>query len=201
MDWQLEGACRLRISSQREPAALTLEVEQAPDSASAAELANILVLMSSALSRVEENPQVEAHLRGASRTPRKGWMDNWGRGSLMGLGVFVLGVGAGLPLSGCMGHAASGLAFTPLAQTGWSYLDHMAELHSDAVSYPMPSKPLELQATAPCRTKRDEVEINGGCWMELARRPPCIEETQAEYQGKCYMPVVKPSRPLRSVQP
>jgi hypothetical protein len=34
------------------------------------------------------------------------------------------------------------------------------------------------------------LEINGGCWMELAQKPPCADVV-AEYQGKCFVPVSK----------
>jgi len=61
------------------------------------------------------------------------------------------------------------------------------------IAYSLPEKPFIDQAKAPCLTKEDEVEINGGCWMELARRPPCREK-QAEYRGKCYLPVSASSR-------
>lgn len=44
------------------------------------------------------------------------------------------------------------------------------------------------------------VPINGGCWGTLERRPPCHEE-QAEYQGKCYLPVAAKSRVPQSVKP
>lgn len=43
---------------------------------------------------------------------------------------------------------------------------------------------------------KGEVEINGGCWVELARRPPCYGK-QAEYRGKCYLPVSARSRDTR----
>jgi len=41
--------------------------------------------------------------------------------------------------------------------------------------------------------------INGGCWVEVAKNPPCYED-QAEYQGKCYLPVSKTPRQQREPQ-
>ncbi|MET0400754.1 MAG: hypothetical protein ABW123_00060, partial [Cystobacter sp.] len=68
-------------------------------------------------------------------------------------------------------------------------------------AYPLPSKPFSNQAAAPCYPEVDEVEINGGCWVALDRRPPC-RELQAEYKDKCYLPVTKSrTRPAQSVQP
>ncbi len=37
-----------------------------------------------------------------------------------------------------------------------------------AIAYPMPGKPFSDQAKVPCKTKLHQVEINGGCWLELA---------------------------------
>jgi hypothetical protein len=74
---------------------------------------------------------------------------------------------------------------------------------AEPFAYPLPGKPFSDQAKAPCRTHLDEVEINGGCWVTLERRPPC-RETQAEYGGKCYLPVsarTRERREPRSIQP
>ncbi|AKJ03478.1 Hypothetical protein AA314_05104 [Archangium gephyra] len=73
------------------------------------------------------------------------------------------------------------------------------------ITYPLPVRPFSDQAKAPCFPKSGEVEINGGCWVELAKRPPCYDD-QAEHQGKCYMPVSaksheKKRREPHSVQP
>ncbi|HZH79016.1 MAG TPA: hypothetical protein VEY88_23515 [Archangium sp.] len=68
------------------------------------------------------------------------------------------------------------------------------------IAYPLPDKPFSNQARPPCRTNADHVAINGGCWMEIARRPPCHEE-QAEYEGKCYIPVMKAPRRPQSLSP
>jgi hypothetical protein len=63
-----------------------------------------------------------------------------------------------------------------------------------AITYPLPAKPFRNQAKTPCLPRKGEVEINGGCWVELAKRPPCHED-QAEHQGKCYMPVAERPKP------
>ncbi len=51
----------------------------------------------------------------------------------------------------------------------------------------------EVLSIAIERLANYEVEIHGGCWVELAKRPPCYEN-QAEYGGKCYLPVSARSR-------
>jgi hypothetical protein len=47
--------------------------------------------------------------------------------------------------------------------------------------------------------RKGEVELNGGCWVALEKRPPCYDD-QAEYQGKCYLPVSARSRKPREPQ-
>ncbi len=49
---------------------------------------------------------------------------------------------------------------------------------------------------ASCIPHEGEVEINGGCWVALEKRPPCFN-SQAEYKGKCYLPVSARSRNTR----
>ncbi|HEX5745014.1 MAG TPA: hypothetical protein VFZ09_02160 [Archangium sp.] len=74
-------------------------------------------------------------------------------------------------------------------------------LSPSAITYPIPKKPFRNQAKVPCLPRKGEVEINGGCWIELAKRPPCFED-QAEHQGKCYMPVAERPKPEPSaIQP
>jgi anti-sigma-K factor RskA len=75
------------------------------------------------------------------------------------------------------------------------------EPNSSGITYPLPTKPFGNQAKAPCKPRKGEVEINGGCWVELAKRPPCYDD-QAEYQGKCYLPVAERPKPQPSaIQP
>jgi hypothetical protein len=73
--------------------------------------------------------------------------------------------------------------------------------NSSGITYPLPAKPFGNQAKAPCKPRKGEVEINGGCWVTLEKRPPCYDD-QAEYQGKCYLPVAQRPKPQPSaVQP
>ncbi len=68
-----------------------------------------------------------------------------------------------------------------------------------AIAYKMPEEPFKEQRKPPCRPELD-VEIRGGCWIELSRTAPCARGS-AEYQGKCYLPVKKLDPPPTSVQP
>jgi hypothetical protein len=53
-----------------------------------------------------------------------------------------------------------------------------------ALGRPMPSKPYPDQRRPPCG--RGETEINGGCWVEVAKqKPPCGNE-MFDYEGACY---------------
>lgn len=63
---------------------------------------------------------------------------------------------------------------------------------------PLPIKPFEGQKTPPC-TKRVQVELNGGCWIETSVQPPC--EELFEHQRKCYVPVRMAQPPPTSVGP
>ncbi|WP_306818320.1 hypothetical protein [Archangium lipolyticum] len=179
---------------------MTLEVEQAPASVPVKELVDILVLMTAAVERVEDNAQLQAHLAEGRVSP---W-GRWGPRAVAGLAVLALGLGVWL-------HGASGPEHSePIlpdvksqgpASTDAPDLINTEDSQAPSIAYPLPAQPFRNQAKAPCRTQADEVEINGGCWMELARRPPC-SVTQAEYQGKCYMPISKDRGRLpQSVQP
>jgi len=200
VEWQPEGAWRMRLSCQPESPAVTLEVEQAPASASVPELVDILVLMTAALERVEDNARVGAHLAGGRVSP---WR-RWGPRAIAGFAVLALSLGFWL-------HGASGPEHLEptspgLASQGPSPTDapdwvDMEDSQTRGIAYPLPAVPFRNQAKPPCRTETDAVEINGGCWMPLERRPPCAA-THAEYQGKCYMPISKGGGRLpQSVQP
>jgi hypothetical protein len=205
VEWQPEGPWRMQLSCQSRPTRVTLEVKQAPASARMSELANILVLMAASVERVEDSAQVQAHLARASAGFLKHWAGRvrplWrSRRGLAVAGLAMLTLGfcfreARAP--GCARmHAMPDLtsnalsaadAPDSLAYTGPS---NAHEPHEGLIAYPLPPKPFRDQSSAPCRLKVGEEEINGGCWVEIARRPPCTE-VQAEYQGKCYLPVSK----------
>lgn len=200
VEWQPEGPWRVRLSCEPKSPSVTLEVEQAPASAQVTELADILVLMTAAVERVEDNSQVQAHL---ARGRVSHWV-RWGPRAVASLALLALGLGVWL-------HRASGpehLDSPPpgVDSAGPFQIDAPELINSDdsqsaAITYPLPSAPFRNQAKAPCKTKIGEVEINGGCWVELAQRPPCYEN-RAEYQGKCYLPVSKDRGRLpQSAQP
>ncbi|EPX61766.1 hypothetical protein D187_010385 [Cystobacter fuscus DSM 2262] len=198
VDWRPEGAWELRVYCRPGTSSMSLTVVRSPDSAQVSELTNVFVQMTAALTRVEDNPKVQAHIaRGAVRP--------WGRwaacvaagAAVLALGVWIQEVGASMQSELTSwdeaGKRPSQLNAPILANTG--------EPSTTSIAYPLPYEPFRNQAKAPCRPDLGEVEINGGCWVTLERRPPCTA-VQAEYQGKCYMPVSKDrGRPPQSAKP
>jgi serine/threonine protein kinase len=66
----------------------------------------------------------------------------------------------------------------------------------EGVSADVPPGPQSGQRTPPC--KRPQIEINGGCWIEVANEaPPCVDSTY-EWKKRCYFPVPAPPRPSTS---
>ena len=202
VDWTSEERWQVRASSQVSPPYLALEVEQAPPSGHLPALAEMLDLLSSELKRMEHSAEARAHL---THLPT-GWLARWtghvyrwsrSRPRLSLGGMVTVGFVLGLWLSWPEAPQApvhqrvpiQGVAAEALEEKQTPFLVGTAQPEVPGIAYPMPDKPFPDQAKAPCRHELDEETINGGCWMELARRPPCLREVQAEYKGKCYVPV------------
>ncbi|ATB29439.1 hypothetical protein [Melittangium boletus] len=210
--WRPRSDWVVKFSCLTGPTAVKMEVEEAPTRARATELADVLTLGTAAFQRVEDNPNLQAHLFGKPRAPpvrRHRWEFSRRTGALAGLAVLALGLGVWT-----YGAIQSRSEPPPDRQSSLEpeipprlppphFVDSLAPLPT-AVAYPLPAKPFSEQAVAPCKSKLGEVEINGGCWLELAKRAPCLAESQAEHQGKCYVPVTKYRGSMRepqSVQP
>lgn len=200
--WSPKKTWQVRVSFQVTPPFFALEVEQAPASGRLKELAELLVQLLAGLDAVGSDARVRAHL---TREPIRWWMRRpvrWGLAAAL-LAALVLGGGY------WWGSGARPVGSTPPASVAsdwadagrpFSFLIDGDEQARTGISYPLPDRPASNQAKPPCRTGRDEVAINGGCWVEIARKPPCHEE-QAEYQGKCYLPVAVRTRLPQSVSP
>jgi len=204
--WRLKRTWKVRASFQTTPPFMSLQVDEAPASGNLKELANLMTLLLAGLDAVASNARMRAHL---THAPMGRWMRPLPLKALAAVGLAVLVLGGGFWL----GMAARPMASaTPLpsppgsgevtdAGPSTSFLADGAPRSPTGIAYPLPDKPFSNQAKPPCITRRDEVDINGGCWLELARRPPCHEE-QAEYQGKCYVPVgLRGPPPPQSVAP
>ncbi|MET0406575.1 MAG: hypothetical protein ABW123_29425 [Cystobacter sp.] len=190
-----------------EQESVTVAVEQVPTSMRTSELTNLLVLMSAAFRRVEHDVEVDAHLSsGPVRCPAtEDASGRWGsrpRSWFAAAGAVVLMASIAWF---CLPPAPKLLTpadFNSVAGKGpqrkMDFVDRSGS--SPVVAYPLPSKPVPKQAVPPCVADNAEVEINKGCWVELAKKPPC-GPSQAEYQNKCYLPVRKEDPLPQSVKP
>lgn len=206
VQWKPAGAWRLQIAFDPHWSAVAMVVEKAPEPVDPTELVNLSVLTHSAITLTEDNPQVRQHLATApTRAPKPpGWLES---GHAKAWLTLVAGICAlflqGLSIWTGFSHEPCAISEAPLPPQASQLSDNAAPQDPAAISYPLPSKPFENQAAAPCRSDLDEVEINGGCWMTLKRRPPCLPTTQGEYKGECYLPVSKDrgDKPKQSIKP
>ncbi|REG24015.1 hypothetical protein ATI61_11554 [Archangium gephyra] len=206
----------VRATSQAEPPYFALEVEQAPASGRLPDLSNMLDLLTSAVECLEKNEEARAHLTGGSVSAWTRWMGRMKRllrspRGLLVAGLTALALGALLlprfsgESEGPDSEARASAGALAVAEVQAPVLVDLDGSGVPTITYPLPVRPFSDQAKAPCFPKSGEVEINGGCWVELAKRPPCYDD-QAEHQGKCYMPVSaksheKKRREPHSVQP
>jgi hypothetical protein len=208
VEWQPGGVCRMSLVYEPGRESVTVDVEQAPASVRTSDLTNLLVLMSAAFKRVEDDDEVDAHLAsgpvrrlGPGGPPvRRGWPSMSWR-TATGVALLAAGIGVWFCSTRASKIPASddfGIAVGNLPQREMDFVDRSKA--PAAIAYPMPSKPVPKQAVAPCEADNGEVEINKGCWVTLEKKPPCGPR-QAEYQGKCYLPVRKEDPLPQSVKP
>ncbi|MCY1074439.1 hypothetical protein [Archangium lansingense] len=190
-----ENVWQVRAISSVTPPYLALEVEHAPEGGQVTQLAWMLDRWTTALLRLDERPEAQAHLTGGPKEPRSrpgGWL----RSPRIGLAMAAL---LALPVvlwprSTVHHQTVNAMVERPV------FTRPSDESATGIQGFPMPSKPFEGQKKPPCDAKRAEVEIHGGCWMEIARRPPCSEGA-ADYQGKCYVAVGTAPRVPTSIGP
>jgi len=204
--WRSDTAWTVRATSGVSPPFFAVEVELAPGAEAPAfhELPLTLDLLLGALGHVRNRDRaaVHAHL---TRTPQGVWPRRLlarGPWLLAGAGVAVA---AGLAL-GLWPRPPESTETQPAPVVAEAALDEpvvFSDLQQDAappvIGYPMPEAPFKEQRKPPC-LQGTEVEIRGGCWVQLKKDAPCPRST-AEYEGKCYMPVRKKDPPPTSLQP
>ncbi len=215
---------RVRLRSQSTPPFLSLEVELAPSSGRLSHLRGMLSLLATCVERVDHSEEALAHLTHRpsrlAHAVRAFWyahqmLYRWVRASpwrtLAACICAFLSISLGALTGQVQLHlerearlrAAPQEAMLSAAQRRAPTLVDIADEPPAPLAYPLPATPFSDQAKAPCNPKKGQVEINGGCWVALEKQPPCYED-QAEYQGKCYLPVSarsqKPREP-RAVQP
>jgi hypothetical protein len=199
-DWGPQEAWQIRATSQVEPPLVVLEVERAPASGSLPELAEMLDLVTCAVERVEARPDARLHLTREPEVPESRPMVSRRRWLLAGAVAavaLVLVVMASWPRASELLETVPGVVGAN-HQEEVTFADSQEDMLSP-IAYPLPDGPFKGQKKPPC-LKRTEVEIRGGCWVELSARPPCPQST-AEYEGKCYMPVgTRPPEP-RALRP
>jgi hypothetical protein len=201
-DWGPREAWQVRVVSQVEPPLVALEVERAPEGATLLELAEMLDLMTCAVERVEARPDARLHLAREPEMPESRPVAARRRWLLAGAGAFVaaalvLVVVTSLPRAPELSETKPGMAGA-IHQEEVTFAN-TEDLMLPPIAYPMPERAYKQQKKPPC-LKGTEMEIRGGCWLELSARAPCPPST-AEYEGKCYMPVGAKTPEPRVLEP
>lgn len=178
-DWQV------RATANVTPPYLALELERAPESGQAKELTWMFDRWAAALGHIDALPHAQAHLTGGMTEPRKHPRGHfrWRGGGLAA--ALLLALAVLLWPRPTVRNPPAEHALMEMETP--SFADATSESGASIMGFPMPDKPLDGQKKAPC-TERSQKELRGGCWLELAERPPCPRGT-AEYEGKCYIAV------------
>jgi hypothetical protein len=192
--WRPGEEWTVRVSGGVSPPFLVVAVEHAPraGASSLPELTLMLHRLAEALARVEDRQDVQGHLTGTAAREAKGHVAQRPRRLRLGLGLLAATALTVLlwPLATTrrQGEEPASAKVEASAEPTREYASTRDVLGSQPLAYPMPIKPDPKQQKPPCKPELDEVEIRGGCWVELARRSPC-QDYAAEYEGKCYLPV------------
>ncbi|HZH15629.1 MAG TPA: hypothetical protein VE057_14855 [Archangium sp.] len=199
-DLRAEENWQVRVIANVSPPYLVLEVEYAPENGQPRQLSWMLERWAAAMVRIDTRPEARAHLTGGAKESRPRPVGRLGSpGGALGLAALIA-----------------------LAVVLWPHATvHPQEVHSLEVhsmeknlvltsssdepvtgieGFPLPDKPVAGQKKPPCDAMRAEVELRGGCWMEIAKHPPCPKDV-AEYQGKCYIGVGTAPRAPTSIGP
>lgn len=203
--WESTEAWCVRVSSHVAPPHVALAVERAPSTGRLPELADMLDVATSVVERLEKKDEARAHL---TRQPIGPWLRWSGRARRLlrsrwtraaSLAAVAVGVALWLRPPAPRTELPSVPTGDDATHASVGGLFDGGEAIPPVLAFPMPDKPIPHQAKPPCKPRMGEVEINGGCWAELSKRPPC--EDTAEYKGRCYRPVEERPRPAQSLEP
>ena len=191
-DWQV------RATANVTPPYLALEVERAPVNGQPRQLTWMLERWAAALKCIDKRPEARAHLTAGPQTspPRPEPRRHSPGGPVAVLMLLALGVTPWTHATPAPLHpiAPPVLAVDSPGPAAALWTDTV-----QAIALPMPQGPFKGQNRPPCKS-RFEVVIRGGCWVEIAARPPCGDDAY-DYEGKCYLPGYSAPRPPVALHP
>jgi hypothetical protein len=208
MDWKPTEDWTVRATCKAASSYVALEVEQGPVRSGLNDLSSLLDLLTLVSLRMKYMEPVRRHLTSGAR-PQKRKVETQRRvwpvvayGLAVGIATLVLFLGveswrANTGAPNGTRPVLAGVAEQAVVESQAASLVARLDEGASGIAYPLPDKPFSNQAKAPC--EEGEVQLSGGCWVELAKRPPCLKK-QAEYQGKCYLPVSAGARMPREPQ-
>ncbi|WNG33432.1 hypothetical protein F0U61_07230 [Archangium violaceum] len=207
-----ESDWKVRVTAQARPPYVALEVEQAPATGGLGALTGLFEALARVMKGMEWSDEARRHLT----QPPEGWLRRWAASArrllengvdygiellVVAMVLLLITTNVRAYLEGQRGeqHEAGGLAVQAVEESRAPTMVDIGDESPAGIAYPLPAKPFSDQAKAPCKPNRSEVELNGGCWLALEKRPPCGED-YAEHQGKCYVPISARSRKPREPQ-
>jgi hypothetical protein len=204
-DWSPRGAWTVRATSGVEPPFFILEVEHAPPGAAQAieELTLMFHRLAGLLARMEDREEIRTQLTRAPIPRPLGRTLSRHRWWIAGAGAFAVAlvlVSVWLwprPSGSTEAKHGAGVAGAALSEP-MTWIDRQ-DATPALIGYPMPDTAFKGQMKPPC-LKGTEVELRGGCWVQLKQDAPCPKSV-AEYEGKCYAPVSEKKPEPRSLQP
>ncbi|ATB43925.1 hypothetical protein CYFUS_009406 [Cystobacter fuscus] len=192
-DGRPRSAWSVRAEGSLHPPYQAVHVEQPPQGrASLHDLTLLLIRLAGATAHIENRKDAHGHF---SRVPAHARIRRWVLH--WGLSGAAAAMATGLVLF-LWPHAREATRVRTTSEDPVFFADRQ-NLVFPIASYPMPEKPFKEQQKPPC-LEETEVEVRGGCWIEHTKKAPCPRST-AEYQGKCYIPVKKQPPPPSSLQP
>ena len=200
-DWRLPTPWSLRTTNFPDPGVLVVDVESSSHSPGPTphELTLGAIRVSDALASLDARGDDQVRFARKSSVRARHGRACWG---FAGVGLVLV---AGLALMLQRGSSELSQARLPhdeeipwLPDEPTSFINGKSG-DFPAIAYPMPQKLFKGQRRAPC-LEGTEVEIRGGCWVQHTKNAPCPRGT-AEYEGKCYVPVKVEDPEPNAIQP